>query len=661
MSNEHKYKKYKYKYTQAKMNMRGGATHMVTFDFSDNRKTIEIDHEDPNHVTLEEIIEKARSVYDLSGDIPIHISIKSKVLNDNISVSDLGQILKIHVIQLITSNMHYPNPDNIIDNNTKSIGTIPSEKCEIIFQRCAGLLEYPNKTDVNNIAAFGFGPCHVLIFFNKITHTTLLTHIDGLSDLSLLNNIYSFLDTDIKENIQIFITGGNGNTEDTAKIMTKLSILDLRECIIEPILLHRNKKSSFVNINIETGVISSDIAKNYLIIEPYIPEMKRTIINRSYGFAKFSALYSKWYGEYGISKELNINSNDIETRLIDLTTSDTKKLVLDIFYNLPIETKTNTFENYNITDPKREQLKDLYVQFVNAVTTKLQYSDPIFLIVSGNPGIGKTHLSYCSAIELVKNGKKCLFFNPKYLSNIYEQTVSSKVFDEMFEIMKRYDVIIYDDFMQNLTDFRIFYNIFMYCYEHMKSMIITTNLKFNYITFVLKKMYPHDMTHSICVFEQINQSIRIPWTQIIKIKPGQNEIEHLASIERENKICAGIIIESNNRGDVIKQYTKLQKHTKIKYPLEPYINEKISSDYYMHDLDKYDMLCMFVNDKPHAEQLIKNIDIIFDNGIKIIILSMDLNKTYKLIKEAIATNSIFTSPIRITERIKILFGNIGKF
>jgi len=39
--------------------------------------------------------------------------------------------------------------------------------------------------------------------------------------------------------------------------------------------------------------------------------MKRTIINRSYGFAKFSALYSKWYGEYGISKELNINSNDI--------------------------------------------------------------------------------------------------------------------------------------------------------------------------------------------------------------------------------------------------------------------------------------------------------------------------------------------------------------
>jgi hypothetical protein len=81
----------------------------------------------------------------------------------------------------------------------------------------------------------------------------------------------------------------------------------------------------------------------------------------------------------------------------------------------------------------------------------------------------------------------------------------------------------------------------------------------------------------------------------------------------------------------------------------------------MDDLDQFDMLCMFVNDKPHAEQLIKNIDIIFDNGIKVIILSMNLNKTYKLIKEAIATNSIFTSPIRITERIKILFGNIGKF
>ena len=555
--------------------------------------------------------------------------------------------------------MHYPNPSKIIDNKYESIGTIPSEKCKIIFQRCAGLLEYPDKTGINNIATFGFGPCHVVIFFNKITHVTLLTHIDALSDLSLFNNIYTFLDTNVKENIQIFITGGDGNTSLTDKIMKKLLILDLINCIIAPTLLHENKRSTYVNINIETGVISSDIAENYRKIKAYIPQMIRSIIHRSYGFDKFSTSYSPWYGEDGITKELGINDIDIETRFINLTTSDTKKLVLDIFHSLPTETETNTFENYDITEPKREQLKNLYVQFVNAVTTKLQYSDPIFLIVSGSPGIGKTHLSYSTAKELVKNGKKCLFFNPTHLSNIYQQTGNKKVFDQVFEIMKHYDVIIYDDFMQNATDYMIFKKIFMHCYEYMKSMIITTNLKFNNITSKLNQMYPSDMTHSICVFEQINLSIRIPWTKIIKKKIGQNAIQHLFDVEKEiNKICAGIIIESDNQRDVIKEYTSLGGLSRIKYPLEPFIDNKISEDYYMHDLHEFDMLCMFVNDNQHADQLINNISKIFDSGIKVIILSKNLEKTYNFIKYAIKMATLLTqSNVRITERVKILFGD----
>jgi hypothetical protein len=546
---------------------------------------------------------------------------------------------------------------------------IDNTKCVIILQQEAGLLD--DSSEIRNISTFGVGPCHAIIIYNTMTKRTFLSHVDSMCDLSILNNIYKFLEIDDPDSVEIFITGGVGNLDLTRKILDKLKMLNLMYRINLEMKIHSKKLSTFVNINIDTGIISPTTCSDYKTIPiKKINFTPKCQINRIFGFKSFEYLYKPWYETFiPIDKKLN-KAQEITIRKINLDTLDTVMHTLDVFIDLPMETQHNRFENYIFSDNPDENYKQriLYntaTTFLHKLSTKHQYSDPLFFVVSGSPGIGKTHISFSVAIEAVKNGKLCLFFNPVHISSLYQSSKKNPVIlDKIFNIIKRYDLIIYDDFMKEIMDYVLFEKIFNFISDNMKSMMVTTNLEYtDSIGRYINKNHP---LHTICIFDISLHSKRIPWTDQITTGIDYENIDDIITkfIQYDNNQSSGIIIKHGNIDDIIKNVLSrysidIARSIKIKNPLEPYIDGRISSDFYMSDLNTYNLLCMKINDREHADQFIKNINIIHENKIKVIILSDNLHNTYKFIKDAIRFEALYVSErtLRIIERTKILFGS----
>jgi len=547
---------------------------------------------------------------------------------------------------------------------------IDHTKCIIIQQQEAGLLD--NSSEIRNISTFGISKCHAIIIYNTINKRTFLLHVDSMCDLSILNNIYKFLDIVDPDSVEIFITGGQGNLDDTQKILDKLKMLNLMYRINLEMKIHSKKLSTFVNINIDTGIISPTTCSDYKTMPlRKINLTPKCQINRIFGFESFEYLYKPWYETFSpIEKELN-KVEEITIRKINLDTLDTVMHTLDVFIDLPMETQHNRFENYIFSDDnpdenyKQQILYNTATTFLHKVSTKHQYSDPLFFVISGSPGIGKTHISFSVAIEAVKNGKLCLFFNPVHISSLYQSSRENPVIlDKIFNIIKQYDLIIYDDFMNEIMDYVLFEKIFNFISDNMKSMMVTTNLEYKYsIGRYINKNHP---LHTICIFDISLHSKRIPWTDQITTGIDYKNIDDIITkfIQYDNNQSSGIIIEY---GDILKiienvlsQYSiDIARSIKIKIPREPYIDGRISSDFYMSDLNTYNLLCMKINDREHADQFIKNINIIHENKIKVIILSDNLRATYKFINDAIRFEASYVSErtLRIIERTKILFGS----
>jgi hypothetical protein len=191
-------------------------------------------------------------------------------------------------------HLSYPQSvdlDTLIDN-TEGV---------IIQQQEAGLLD--DSSELRNVGTFGLDPCHAIIIYNTINKRTFLSHVDSLCDLSILNNIYKFLDIVDSDSIEIFITGGDGNLDLTINILNKLKILNLTGGIKLEMKIHSKKSSGFVNINIDSGIISPTICSDYR--EMTIRKINLTRgcqINRRIGFESFEYLYEHWHTTFLYTK-----------------------------------------------------------------------------------------------------------------------------------------------------------------------------------------------------------------------------------------------------------------------------------------------------------------------------------------------------------------------
>lgn len=106
------------------------------------------------------------------------------------------------------------------------------------------------------------------------------------------------------------------------------------------------------------------------------------------------------------------------------------------------------------------------------------------ILMKGNTGLGKTHLSLAIAREVIENGFGVIYCStPEILSKLEKEHFGKNYSDEdSEETLKSCDLLILDDLGSEFhTSFtkNVIYNIINFRLAHLKPTIISTNLEFN--------------------------------------------------------------------------------------------------------------------------------------------------------------------------------------
>lgn len=103
--------------------------------------------------------------------------------------------------------------------------------------------------------------------------------------------------------------------------------------------------------------------------------------------------------------------------------------------------KDATLENYEPTSQELAAAKEQITEYIN------QYDGKKNLLLHGNYGTGKSHLSVAVTKELMQRGYECLFLSlPKLLTKIketYNDTAITE--DELLKAIQRVDLLVLDD------------------------------------------------------------------------------------------------------------------------------------------------------------------------------------------------------------------------
>lgn len=106
--------------------------------------------------------------------------------------------------------------------------------------------------------------------------------------------------------------------------------------------------------------------------------------------------------------------------------------------------KQATFENYNPTNKELSHAKAVSMRYAE----NFSKDNPVSLLLLGNYGTGKSHLSVSITKELMKNNYSCLFINtPKLLTKIrstYNKN-SEHSEDQIIDSLSTVDCLVLDD------------------------------------------------------------------------------------------------------------------------------------------------------------------------------------------------------------------------
>ncbi len=100
---------------------------------------------------------------------------------------------------------------------------------------------------------------------------------------------------------------------------------------------------------------------------------------------------------------------------------------------IPKENEANTFETYDPNTENQKEMLSLAKKFANHVINKTEKAG---LIMTGQPGIGKTHLTHAIIKQVAKSGKKVCYLNPDILSamiNSGKGDISDEQYKQYFE------------------------------------------------------------------------------------------------------------------------------------------------------------------------------------------------------------------------------------
>jgi DNA replication protein DnaC len=546
-----------------------------------------------------------------------------------------------------TEIMNYLNtlPDAISNPNY-----ILKEKCLTVPQQYAAITDKTDKYTI--LSTFGLGPCHCLIIYNTVSHYGFLAHIDSLNKLNLLNKIFTYLKINNKDDVKIYISGGENNTDLTCEIYKKLKVLNLHDRIIGT-HLHERKIYTSISLNTITGDIGIALCSDYLSMKIPDYNMKYTELHKFYGFDQYKmSEQTTWY-------------NTINDSLESLHVS---QLEIDTVGNITQESINNTFETYNAVSSKEKELLSIAKKFAKKITEQKVEDGPIFLCINGVPGIGKTHISVSIAKHVKSHGKKVIFINAKKISEEYQQSmISSKQNIDLNKWITDYDLIIVDDLN---TEYGITNDFmkkaFEYVYFHSKALLITSNI---YISTLPDLFHEGFDTHSFLILRTpILDSKRTPWiSSIVNIQTDKEKMKLLVDHSTNQGAC--MVFTNTSHSPNLDEYITLYKsfvsddikeQIKIYKARSPYKNDYVD-DFYVHTAEEYNVVVIKVSITDEVEQLLHLIHKAHNYGIKCIIVTTSIYDLSQLLIEVLDSYSLKNEKPRLTERVNLLLPGILKY
>lgn len=127
------------------------------------------------------------------------------------------------------------------------------------------------------------------------------------------------------------------------------------------------------------------------------------------------------------------------------------------------------------------------------------------ILIFGNPGTGKSHLSIALTREWCLSGRKVRFYTAASLVQLLLQAKAGLRLDQMIKKLDRYEVIIIDDisyvpFERHETD--VLFTLLSARYE-MRSIVLTSNLPFSKWNTIFKD----DMTTNAAIDRLIHHAV----------------------------------------------------------------------------------------------------------------------------------------------------------
>ena len=176
------------------------------------------------------------------------------------------------------------------------------------------------------------------------------------------------------------------------------------------------------------------------------------------------------------------------------------------------ENIASNFSNYQInSNPQRKELFDIMQKFALTINQKSINSEPHGLIISGKPGIGKTHLSIAVMKTVTKN---VLYVDEAYLSNLYQK--KGGVQDDYTSWFQNIELIILDDLNTKYGIGATFFKKSInYIIRNNKSILVSSNTHLDLLYEALPYYigYDDNINNNFLILNDIIiPSFRNPWT-----------------------------------------------------------------------------------------------------------------------------------------------------
>jgi DNA replication protein DnaC len=337
-----------------------------------------------------------------------------------------------------------------------------------------------------------------------------------------------------------------------------------------------------------------------------------------------------------------------------------------------VEVKDARFGTYELQTETQTMLFEKFGQMADYLTsTPRDLREFVALCVTGDAGLGKTHLATATTRLCAGSGLSVFMMAHSTISEMFQESGGSM--PNMNAKIQASDLIVLDDINSKYgVGSQLLKQVMKFAVQHKKAVIITSNhADLGYFDLMDTVTYDDLIGLNFYMLHDLKgDSWRQPW-----IEHAVYDVDHLdhglnALCTSHADVGAGIVVAGidNIGGEGVKivsmisdKIVQLDPNSRIYVADEPYRNHKVH-DMFLHALKKssgYTTVIMrFDHGYGYESQLIELISKTHDLGLKVVVLanqSIDIgSQLRKELDMQARTGSSRIQP-RITDRTKVIF------